>query len=862
MFMSHRHGSVTQMCFSRLVATGLALAVAASAYAQAPVVPPGSGTSQAPYLVSEIGHLVWMGDTAAASSGKYYSLTTDIDASATAGWNDAGTDTDVLEGFKPIGTLPNLNTSSFRGIFDGNGHTISGLIINRPGVNYVGLFGYVDSGGQVRNLGLVGGAVSGTSGVGGLVGVNSSGTVSNCYATGAVSGYRHVGGLVGYNSGTVSNCYATGAVTGDQDVGGLVGGNGYRTVSNCYATGAVTGNNHVGGLVGYNYSTVSDCHATGTVTGTGNYVGGLVGYNYYGSTVSNCYATGAVTGTWYVGGLVGDNGSSGTVSNSYWDMQTSGQSTSAGGAGKTTAEMRQQATFVGWDFTSIWGLVEGASHPYLRFSPPPFKLAVHASGPGSVTVDPSSVDGTYAPGTVVTLTAVPNGPSDVLIRWAGAAPVDSLTVSVVMDIHRSVTAMFSPAIEINSLADLARIGNEPDYPLAASYVLTADIDASATAGWNDANTDTDVLEGFKPIGTGGGAFGGVFEGNGHTISGLLINRATYVGLFRGVGSGGQVRNLGLVGGAVSGNQYVGGLVGSNYGTVSNCYATGAVSGIWYVGGLVGYSSGTVSNCYATGAVTGDGGVGGLVGSNDFGTVSNSYWDMQTSGQSTSDGGAGKTTAEMKQQATFVDWDFTHIWSIEENVTYPFFLSEPQAPVLTAALSRKTHGSVGDFDIDLPIGSTLDAGLECRLGGPTQVVLTFDGPADGVAVQASTGNVDAVLIEGDQATVTLSGVPHATCLTLTVTAASQQGETEVYIRCLAGDATGDGTVNIFDLVQVRNQLNQAVSPINFRADVNADGAVNIFDLVNVRNHLNTSATCEPPAPEGGAPPADPACANPN
>jgi hypothetical protein len=251
-----------------------------------------------------------------------------------------------------------------------------------------------------------------------------------------------------------------------------------------------------------------------------------------------------------------------------------------------------------------------------------------------------------------------------------------------------------------------------------------------------------------------------------------------------------------------------------------------------------------------------------VGSNDQGTVSNSYWDMQTSGQSTSAGGAGKTTAEMKQQATFVGWDFTDIWGIEENVTYPFFLNEPQAPVLTAALSRKTHGSVGDFDIDLPIGSTLDAGLECRLGGPTQVVLTFDGPADGVAVQASAGNVDAVLIEGDQATVTLSGVPNATCLTLTVTAACQQGETEVYIRCLAGDATGDGTVNILDLVQVRNQLNQAVSPINFRADVNADGAINIFDLVNVRNHLNTSATCEPPAPEGGAPPADPACANPN
>ncbi|NLX23236.1 MAG: hypothetical protein GXY55_16415, partial [Phycisphaerae bacterium] len=297
--MSHRHGSVTQMCFARFVTTGLALAVAASAYAQAPVVPPGSGTEGDPYLVSEIGHLVWMGDTAAASSGKYYSLTTDIDASATAGWNDAGTDTDVLEGFKPIGTWSNPDTTSFRGIFNGGQHTISGPIINRPGAAYVGLFGSVGSGGQVRNLGLVGGAVTGDDYIGGLVGFNYQGTVSNCYATGAVSGTRDsVGGLVADNYGTVSDCYATGAVSGT----------GYR----------------VGGLVGSNASgTVSDCYATGAVTGTGDYVGGLVGYNgYYG-----------------------------TVSNSYWDMQTSGQSTSDGGAGKTTAEMKQQATFVGWDFT-------------------------------------------------------------------------------------------------------------------------------------------------------------------------------------------------------------------------------------------------------------------------------------------------------------------------------------------------------------------------------------------------------------------------------------------------------------------------------------------------------------------------------
>jgi hypothetical protein len=93
--------------------------------------------------------------------------------------------------------------------------------------------------------------------------------------------------------------------------------------------------------------------------------------------------------------------------------------------------------------------------------------------------------------------------------------------------------------------------------------------------------------------------------------------------------------------------------------VSDCYATGSVTGDSRVGGLVGYNYGTVSVCYATGSVTGYYRVGGLVGHDYDGTVSGSFWDTQTSGQSSSDGGTGKTTAEMMQQATFTaaGWDF-------------------------------------------------------------------------------------------------------------------------------------------------------------------------------------------------------------
>ena len=136
-------------------------------------------------------------------------------------------------------------------------------------------------------------------------------------------------------------------------------------------------------------------------------------------------------------------------------------------------------------------------------------------------------------------------------------------------------------------------------------------------------------------------------------------------------------------GTVNGNDFVGNLVGVNSGTVSNSYTSGTVNGNDFVGGLVGRNEGTVSKCYSTGSVTGDEHVGGLVGQNWQGVLSNSFWDTQTSGQTTSDGGTGKTTEEMMDFDTFdgVGWDITTVdpgetnpaytWNIVDTVTYPF-----------------------------------------------------------------------------------------------------------------------------------------------------------------------------------------------
>ncbi|WP_295537007.1 GLUG motif-containing protein [uncultured Thioclava sp.] len=243
-----------------------------------------------------------------------------------------------ISDFNPIGS----DTTPFTGKFDGLGHTISNLTINRPSTNYVGLFSYT-SGATISNVGLVGGSVSGHVNVGGLVGYNSGSTISNVYATGVVSGTGDdVGGLVGYNSrSTISNAYATGAVSGTTNVGGLVGDNSISTISNAYATGAVSGSRAVGGLVGMNASN---------------------------STISNAYATGVVSGPRSVGGLAGYNSRS-TISDAYWDTTTSGLSTGlssgseTGVTGLTTAELAGGLPS-GFD-GSVWSTSDNQSTPWL-----------------------------------------------------------------------------------------------------------------------------------------------------------------------------------------------------------------------------------------------------------------------------------------------------------------------------------------------------------------------------------------------------------------------------------------------------------------------------------------------------------------
>jgi hypothetical protein len=274
----------------------------------------------------------------------------------------------------------------FTGAFDGNSHAISHLTI--IGEDCLGLFGQLRSGAIIRSLGVEAADVNGTGDlVGGLAGqfgelYDRDIIITDCYSTGSVSGNECVGGLIGFNSGNIEDCYSASIVTGNTVVGGLVGTTfTSATVSRCYNNGSVNGKVNVGGLIGFNRCRIIDCYSTATVNGD-HAVGGLVGYNLYmggraGSVrLVRCYSVGMVNGNASVGGLVGEIWqSTNVVAQCFWDIETSGQATSAGGTGKTTVDMQTASTFLdaGWDFVGetangtedIWKIAEGLDYPRL-----------------------------------------------------------------------------------------------------------------------------------------------------------------------------------------------------------------------------------------------------------------------------------------------------------------------------------------------------------------------------------------------------------------------------------------------------------------------------------------------------------------
>lgn len=265
---------------------------------------PGSGTAEEPYEINNASELQAIQDDRSA----HYKLGSDIDASGTAEWNSG-------QGFEPLHSSQAL---PFNGVLDGNDHSITDLVINRPALaDRVGLFAVVGDG-EIRQITIRNATVTGSTNVGAVVGQNDAfgigGNIHSVTVTETnVTGTTNVGGVVGINNGVVHDSSADGTITSGDNIGGLVGNNSVSGVINeSTAESVVSGEQYVGGLVGTTAGRINASAATSGVNGA--VAGGLVGLNEDGA-VTQSYATGRVRGTKDAGGLVGSN--TGLIENTY-----------------------------------------------------------------------------------------------------------------------------------------------------------------------------------------------------------------------------------------------------------------------------------------------------------------------------------------------------------------------------------------------------------------------------------------------------------------------------------------------------------------------------------------------------------------
>ncbi|MBW6442708.1 hypothetical protein K0A97_02920, partial [Patescibacteria group bacterium] len=370
-----------------------------------PVLNVGNGTLQNPYVVNTIEELYLINFYLSS----YFILNRSLDfcdndsydyPASFPGVGDFCSVEGATEGWESLGD----NSLPFQGVFDGQNYTLSNLYINRTSTSgvYQGLFGYADSGSQIKNLGIEDVNINSRGPVGSLIGSNY-GTVSNSYAIGIVQIYTYgtyFGGLIGYNAGNISDSYTNVDLikliyTGGTYSGGLVGYNSQGSISNSYSLGDVKGggtlSGWMGGLVGYNsQGSISNSYSQGSVnrtSGTFTNVAGFCGRNYQGS-ITNSYSTGPVyyyggtdpTDKGFVGGQ--DTGGGWEDSENFFDMNTSNQTSTTGNAtGKTTTEMQNFSTFddAGWDIeytenwiNETWYIYNGFDYPRLWFEPDDF----------------------------------------------------------------------------------------------------------------------------------------------------------------------------------------------------------------------------------------------------------------------------------------------------------------------------------------------------------------------------------------------------------------------------------------------------------------------------------------------------------
>ncbi|MEH2625991.1 filamentous hemagglutinin family protein [Bradyrhizobium sp. AZCC 1719] len=526
-----------------------------------------------------------------------YALGRDIDAGITSTWNSGA-------GFEPIG-----GGNTFTGNLDGEGHTISGLFINRITQN-VGLISYLGPGATVSNIGVIGATVTGRTAVSAIVGSNY-GTVINVYSSGSVTATEAgAGGLVGYNFQTVSNAYSSSTVSGPLFVGGAIG------LSNI-----------------------------GTVDGTNTT-----------PSISQVYATGAVTGTGgspsYVGGLVGLNG--GSVTASYWDTYTSGQASGIGGGGGSVTAVTsdpalsdaanyafKQSAYGSFSFPGTgstgWFMIDGQTRPVGRWEyqttiTNAHHLQLMAMNLGASYTLARDID-------VGPALAAVGGKYPGMWSSSGFSPIGNYSNQFTGSFDGQNHVISNLAINLPATNYVGLFG----YAAAAVTLSNVSLQAASITGQDRVGILAGVSRGTITNASATGTLTARFSGGGLagessgsianswaavTVAGTETASSSMGGLVGSNGNGGSIRDSHATGNvtAGTGGTRAGGLAGSNQAGASilRSYATGAVSGgSQGVGGLVGYNTSaadgfpaaSIADSYATGAVTATAFGGGLVGIN-------------------------------------------------------------------------------------------------------------------------------------------------------------------------------------------------------------------------------------------------------
>jgi filamentous hemagglutinin family protein len=584
-----------------------------------------SGTLGAYMLVNDLTQLQQIEGNLIGS----YALGRNIDASASAGANWDAASGSYL-GFAPLGAAG----AGFGGTLDGLGHTISGLVVNRPQAMFAGLFGY--NAGTLRNLGLDGGSIS---------------------------GQNYVGALAGYNSGSIDNVCSSAAV--NVSVGGVTTLDSGGAFATATAAGTVNGSViNAGGLVGYNSGRISQAQASGAVNVS---IGSVLALaeaaddGVAGNAASSATALGAVNGSSIrVGGLVGANSGSIEQASASGDVNASIGSTTAYALGSVSGEdgMLAGATqssavalgAVDASFIGIGGLVGANSG---RIEQATASGDVHASigstNAGALgTVSGNTVDGSLVASTL-SIAYAAGAVRDSVVGVGGLAGFNSGFIGT-SDATGAVSASIGGTNATALGAVIAHAG------AGGQVVGSTDSEALATRALAGSNLGVGGLVG---------------------LNAGVIQDAYAMGMVRGtVGA-----TKAIADGSTLMTADTGGLAAGMSRSTAN--ALDPTSGLTGVGGLVGINTGVIANAYATGYTTGttaaNTGIGGLVGWNG-GSVSDSFWDIQTTGLSSSDGGSGRSTAELMQQATYPQydaasgrgWDFGRTWGIVEGVSYPYF----------------------------------------------------------------------------------------------------------------------------------------------------------------------------------------------